>query len=76
VAAREKLDAGLVGVPRPVTRNVRTPIVGGGCGADDSIAVALAGSVISDVGDIAHRNCAISTVASDARATNDDALDG
>jgi hypothetical protein len=74
VAAQGELDSGLLGVPRPVTRNLRSPNVGGGSGADDSIAVALARSVISDARGIAHRNRAISTVASDAWATNDDAL--
>jgi hypothetical protein len=74
VAAQGKLDSGLLGVPRPVNRSDHGPDVSGGPDAADSVAVALAWNVISDARGIAYRNGAISTVAGDAWATNNDAL--
>jgi hypothetical protein len=75
VAARGKLDSGLLGVPRPATRNDHSPDVsGGGPDAADSVAGALAWNVISDARGIAHRNRAISTVACDTWATSNHAL--
>jgi hypothetical protein len=74
VAARGKLDSGLPGVPRPVTRNGHTPDVSGGPDAADSVAGALAWNVSSDARRIAHRNRAIGTVACDTWATNKHAL--